>query len=229
MPPLKPYTSMVEYSRGKIRTKAYLSIPEGGDVPAVLVLHAWWGLNDFIKKFCVRLTKAGFIAFAPDLYNGKTAATIPDAKKLRSKMDRKTVPTRLRAAADCVGTLFAASTDRVGVVGFSLGAYWALWLANQKSKEVRAVVPFYGTGPGDYGKSKASFLGHYAQHDDYVSPASLRRLEARIRSAGRPVTFHIYPNTSHWFFEEDRADAYNPKASKLAWKRTTDFLHRSLD
>jgi carboxymethylenebutenolidase len=60
--------------------QAFLATPTSGTGPGVLVLHAWWGLNDTMKAFCSRLADAGFVAFAPDLYHGKIADTIPDAK-----------------------------------------------------------------------------------------------------------------------------------------------------
>src|ERR1051325_2697857 len=68
-------------------TRGYLAMPGRGEGPGVLVLHAWWGLNDTIKAFCNRLADAGFVAFAPDLYHGKVADTIADAEALGNALD----------------------------------------------------------------------------------------------------------------------------------------------
>ena len=64
----------------------YLAFPKEGGGPGVLVLHAWWGLNEVFKGVCDRLASAGFVAFAPDLYHGATASTIEVAKGLMSKL-----------------------------------------------------------------------------------------------------------------------------------------------
>src|SRR3989337_1850454 len=67
--------------------QGFLAVPPTGKGHGVLVLHAWWGLNDTIKAFCTRLAEAGFVAFAPDLYHGKVADNIPDAEVLGNALD----------------------------------------------------------------------------------------------------------------------------------------------
>jgi carboxymethylenebutenolidase len=83
---------------------------------------------------------------------------------------------------------------------------------------------FYGTGDGDYSTSHASYLGHFAADDPFEPPANVDALEAALKAAGRPVTFYRYPGVGHWFFEPDRADAYDEAAAALAWQRTLSFL-----
>jgi len=228
--PLQKHTaSMIEIKVDRTSSKAYLAVPEGGDVPGVLVIHAWWGLNDVFKGVCERLADAGFVALAPDLYNGRTASTITEAKHLRSKLKRTKVTKVLTHSVDYLLSLLAATGDRIGVVGFSLGAYWALWLAESKANEIAAVVPFYGTRSGNYRKAQAAFLGHFAESDQWEPLVSVRRLEERLGSAKKKVTFYVYPGTKHWFFEENQFEAYDKAAAKLAWDRTVEFLHRHLD
>jgi carboxymethylenebutenolidase len=110
------------------------------------------------------------------------------------------------------------------VLGFSLGAYFALDLSATHPEAVRSVVIFYGTGPADFRRSKAAYLGHFAESDPFEPRAEVDKLESAIRSAGRPVTFHHYAGTGHWFFEPDRSDAYQEVAATLAWDRTLAFL-----
>ena len=210
-------------------TKAYLSVPEGGDAPGVLVIHAWWGLTDFFKDVCDRLADAGFVALAPDLYNGKTASTIDEAKRLRSKLTKIKVAKVLNRSVDHLMSLFAETGERIGVVGFSLGAFWALWLAESKPREVAAVVSFYGSRSGNYKKTHAAFLGHFAEIDEWVSLKSVQKLEKEISSAGKEISFHVYTGTKHWFFEKNQTTAYDKAAAKLAWERTAKFLHKQLD
>jgi carboxymethylenebutenolidase len=186
-------------------------------IPAVLVLHAWWGLNDTIRNLCKQLADEGFLAFAPDLYHGKIAYTVAEAEALSKAVD---VERAKREVADAVASL----GGNVAVLGFSFGAYFALELSVTDPERIRSVVVFYGTRPGDYSRSKAAYLGHFAETDEYEPRSEVDALEAALRKAARPVTFHRYPGTGHWFFEPDRTEAFNRAAAKLAWERTLAFL-----
>jgi carboxymethylenebutenolidase len=206
----------------------FLALPERGEGPGVLVLHAWWGLNDTMRAVCTRLAEAGFVAFAPDLYHGKVADTIADAETLGKALDSN----YLQAQAEIAdATRFLSERARqaeggLAVVGFSLGAYYALNLAAADHEHIHSVVLFYGTGGGDFSTSRAAYLGHFAENDPYEPRASVDELEESLRRAGRPVTFYQYGGAGHWFFEPDRADAYNEAAASLAWDRTLAFLRR---
>jgi carboxymethylenebutenolidase len=114
------------------------------------------------------------------------------------------------------------------LVGFSMGGFFAVWMARSKPQDLAAVVLFYGTGAGNFAKTRAAFLGHFAEHDTFVSSKLVGKLEQRVRAAGREIETHVYPGTAHWFFEEDRPDAYDPKAAKQAWGRTVRFLKKHL-
>lgn len=114
------------------------------------------------------------------------------------------------------------------MIGFSLGAYFALDLSVSDPARVRSVVVFYGTRPADdYAQARAAYLGHFAELDDFEPLSEVESLADALRQAGRPVTFYTYPGAGHWFFEPDRADAYNPAAADLAWQRTLDFLNQA--
>jgi carboxymethylenebutenolidase len=207
----------------------YLASPPAGTGPGVLVLHAWWGLNDTMKAFCTRLAESGFVAFAPDLYHGKVADTIPDAESLGKALDAN----HLQAKAE-IADAAVFLNERVGqadrglaVIGFSLGAYYALDLAAGYPEHVHSVVLFYGTGGDDFSNSRAAYLGHFAENDEFEPQSNVDDLEESLKRAGRPVTFYRYPGTGHWFFEPDRSQAYNQGAASLAWDRTLAFLKRS--
>ena len=208
--------------------QGFLAAPPTGKGAGVLVLHAWWGLNDTMKAFCTRLAESGFVAFAPDLYHGKVADTIPDAEALGKALDAN----HLQAKAEITeATMFL--NERVGeddrglaVIGFSLGAYYALDLAAADPEHICSVVIFYGSGDGDYSNSRATYLGHFAENDPYEPQSNVDSLEEALQRAGRPATFYRYPGTGHWFFEPDRTEAYNQFAATLAWERTLAFLER---
>ena len=110
------------------------------------------------------------------------------------------------------------------MIAFSLGVYFALALSAADAEHIRAVVVFYGTRPGDYTASRAKYLGHFAETDEFEPEAAVKAMEESLRAAGRPFTFYRYAGTGHWFFEPNRTDAYNPAAAKLAWERTLTFL-----
>lgn len=206
----------------------YLAVPPTGKGPGVLVLHAWWGLNDTLKAFCTRLAQAGFVAFAPDLYHGKVADNIADAETLTKTLNANPLQAEAEIAA---ATRFlgeqVGQTDRgLAVIGFSLGANYALDLAAAADPEhIRYVVLFYGTGGGDFSNSRAAYLGHFGDKDEYEPLPNVEELEESLKQAGRPVTFFRYKDTGHWFFEPDRLQAYNPEAARLAWDRTLAFLN----
>ncbi|HEY9420983.1 MAG TPA: dienelactone hydrolase family protein [Thermoanaerobaculia bacterium] len=209
--------------------QGFLAVPPAGQGPGVLVLHAWWGLNDTIKAFCTRLAESGFVAFAPDLYHGRVTDNVADAEILGAALDVNHARARAEIAK---ATMFLAErTDQgdhgLAVIGFSLGAYYALDLAAADSERIRSVVLFYGTGGGDYSRSRADYLGHFAEQDEFEPRSNIDDLEESLRRAGRPVTFYHYSDTGHWFFEPDRLDAFNPAAANLAWDRTLAFLKRS--
>jgi carboxymethylenebutenolidase len=116
--------------------------------------------------------------------------------------------------------------EGVGAIGFSMGAAWALELAWRP--ELRAVTLFYGAGEADFAAARAAFLGHFAADDPWEPQEYVDQMEAAMRAAGREVTLHLYPGAGHWFFEEDRPDAYLPEAAALAWERTLAFLREKL-
>jgi len=212
-----------------IQPEGFLVFPDAGKGPGVLVLHAWWGLNETIKTVCDQLAMEGFVAFAPDLYHGKIATTIEEAERLAhalgSESDRASAD--LTAAVEFLSMQASESNRGIAVVGFSLGASYALDLSAADPEHVSKVVVFYGTGDADFNRSTAAFLGHFAQNDPYEEQEYVDGLEQALIDAGRPVTFYRYPDTGHWFFEPDRTDAFAPEAAELAWKRTLAFLKDS--
>lgn len=209
--------------------RAYLAVPEDGTGPGVLVLHAWWGLTPVFTDVCDRLASAGYVVLAPSLFpGGATATTIPEAEALRDAHDEVAVVEPIvQAAADRLRELPSATGESIGVIGFSLGAYWALHLSQAQPDEVSAVVVFYGTDDGDYDTAQAAYLGHFAEQDEFEPLEAVQALEATMRAAGREVAFHIYPGARHWFVEPNRPE-YDASATDLAWERTLAFLQAHL-
>jgi carboxymethylenebutenolidase len=211
-----------------IQPDGYLAYPSTGRGSPVLVLHAWWGLNDTIKAFCDRLAEAGFVVFAPDLYHGKVVDTIAEAEKMSNTLDDNHARSDIAGAVSFLNQRAGQNDHGLAVIGFSLGAYLALELTVTAPELVRSVVVFYGTYMGDFNKTQAHYLGHFAETDQFESLSDVNNLEETLKQAGRPVTFYHYKDTGHWFFEPDRPDAYHQAAADLAWDRTIAFLNRPI-
>jgi carboxymethylenebutenolidase len=223
---------MGEYIRiedDKVQGGAYLAVPESGRGPGVLILHAWWGFNDFFEALCERVCAEGFVALGPDYYRGEVATTIVQAKALRTRMDRSYAYGLANCGLDHLLSLGSVAPKRIAAFGFSLGCGAALELARRAPNALQAVVLFYGTGGGKFDSARADFLGHFAEHDKWgAHEKKVNALQARLSKSGGEVVFHTYPGTGHWFFESDRPEAYDPQSADIAWRRTADFLRRKL-
>jgi carboxymethylenebutenolidase len=214
-------TSKIELNVNDKKVNAYLA---NGGGPGVLVLHAWWGLKPFFKQVCDRLAEQGFTAFAPDLRDGQIAKTIDEAKELMQKSDEQAAGDIAMAAKDY---LLSLTKDKIGVMGYSMGAWWSMVAAMNDPENVAATVLFYGIGDGDFSRLKSNVLGHYSDQDEWEPLDGVRGMEKNLKEAGVDATLHIYPGVAHWFVEEDRPE-YDPAAASLAWDRTLDFLKKNL-
>jgi carboxymethylenebutenolidase len=226
---------MREFQADGRTISGYLAVPENGSGPGVVVLHAWWGLTDIFKQVCDRLAEAGFVAFAPDLYHGKTTASVEDAEALGAALDqdverwRGDIAAAIQFLRQDPATNLAGGHGKLAFVGFSLGDAYALDMSVTMAEEIAAVVVFYGSYPGlEYRRAKAAYLLHFAENDPFEPAESVAQMEQELRAAGRPVTVYTYLGTRHWFFEQNRPE-YDGEAARLAWERTIKFLHEQLD
>jgi carboxymethylenebutenolidase len=213
----------------------YLAEPAHGRGPGVLVLHAWWGLTGPFRQVCNRLAEAGFVALAPDLYHGKTAASVEEAEALVEALNQheERVHGDIAAAVQTLrqhtSTNLADVHGKLAIVGFSMGGAYALDTSVTLPQEIGAVVTFYASYPGlDYSGTNASYLCHFAEDDPFEPAESVAEMEQELQAAGRQATFYTYPGTKHWFFEENRPE-YDAEAARLAWVQTIAFLHERLE
>jgi carboxymethylenebutenolidase len=212
--------------RATSETGFYEALPCEGAGPGVLLLHATWGLTDCMRSMCDDLASQGFAVVAPDMFEGATARTLEESVALRA---RRGSEDRWRVIAKGIDRLQRrAGSSRLGVVGFSMGGHWGLWLAQQPMLPVTATVAFYAVRGGDYRASRSSFQLHLASYDEYVGQSGVAKLRRKLEAAGRPVEFHIYEGTAHWFCEPDHPATFDAAAARLAWKRTITFLHSTL-
>src|SRR6266542_1836654 len=187
----------------------------------VLVLHAWWGLNDDVRSYARRLEGEGFAVETPDLYGGGRVATeIPAAEALMTARDKDRLLNEIDGAAERLGKL-----GPYAVLGWSMGGSYGWDLIERRPGTVAALVDHYGGGEPT--EELPPILGHYGELDDDPPPAMVRDLEKKLRDAGHAPEFHYYAGARHWFAEPSRPQ-YDPDAAALAWDRTVRFLKQHL-
>jgi carboxymethylenebutenolidase len=205
--------------------RAYVRIPDGA-MAGVVVLHAWWGLNEDVIAYADRLADAGYAVDVPDMFRGRIATDVTDAETLSQEGDQVADAIALATVDDLAARLGPEAS--LAILGFSFGAGYAIWAPSERPR-LGASVVYYGAYAGEFLKrSKAPLLGHFAEEDPFTTEDEIRELEDGFRSAGRVATIHRYPGTGHWFAEPS-LDAYRPDAADLAFRRTLDFLAESAD
>jgi carboxymethylenebutenolidase len=172
---------LISIGNGSIHCQAYMTKPTLEKAPAVLLFHAWWGLNAYIQQLSDRICDEGFVVLAPDYYRGKIASSVDEAKVLKSKMDRTYTYTLAKLSLGHLLEHELVYPKEVATIGFSLGCGPALELDRSKSDAVRAVVLFYGTGGGKFDSAQADFLGHFAEDDEWGAHSKkVAALEQRL-------------------------------------------------
>ncbi len=217
----------IQFQTQLANEQGYLALPAAGTGYGVLVLHAWWGLTPIFTELCDRLAAEGFVAFAPDLNAGQIASTIQEAEALMNGHDSDRREAAASSGLDYIKHQDAIKGETQAVIGFSMGAAWALVLSAARPDAIAAAVLFYGAYPVEFNAAHAHYLGHFSDQDEWEPLEGVRQMEADMRAAGRDVNIHIYPGTQHWFFEPDRPE-YDATAAELSWQRTLAFLREQL-
>jgi len=203
----------------------FLAGPEGASA-GILVLHAWWGRTADPLAFAEDLARAGHAVAVPDLFAGRTAATVAEAEALVESADPVAAESAALAGADALRARLAPGA-RIATIGFSYGVPLAMAVA-QERPEVAATVLYYGTGdPAGAERSSAPVLLHLAADDPFEDPGWVATYLAALRAAGRSVTEIVWPGTGHWFAEPSRS-AWDPAAAGAAFQRTLAFLAEHL-
>jgi carboxymethylenebutenolidase len=226
---------IIEFPSNGTTGHGYISCPANGpeSTPGIIVIQEWWGLVDQIKRTCDRFAEAGLTALAPDLFDG---AIVPlsepdEAGAKMMALNMQSVAKELSGAVDEL--IRRTGRSHVGVIGFCMGGGLALVLAAQRPDAVKAVVPAYGLIPWpdarpDYSTLDAAVLAHAAEQDQMFSPEQASELESELKALGKEVEIHVYPNTGHAFFNEDRPEVYHRESAELLWERTVAFFRQKL-
>jgi carboxymethylenebutenolidase len=210
--------------------QGYLAKATSGKGIGVIVLQEWWGLVDHIKNVCDRFARAGFTALAPDMYDGAIAKSPDEAGKLFMALNIGEAEKKLRGAIDFLLSHETVSSKKVGTIGFCMGGQLSLF-ATTLNNNIGACVDFYGIHPAvkpDFTQLNAPVLGIFAERDSMVNAEAVLALETQLKSAGKRYNFHMYPNTTHAFFNDTRPEVYDAKATLDAWNKTLTFLKTEL-
>lgn len=211
-------------------TKAYLSLPEGakGPLPAVLVIHEWWGLNAHIQHWADRLAANGYAALAVDLYGGKVATTREEAMALVKSVDAARAQEVLKAAHTFLQQDERIRAPRTGSIGWCFGGGWSLRAA-MALPELDAAVLYYGnpvTDPDQLATIQAPVLGIFGTKDASIPPEKVAELRQALDSAG--VRHRILEFEAEHAFANPSGGRYDALAASTAWQETSAFLEQHL-
>ena len=219
---------MIQFKRqdGK-NCPGYLAAPKAGSsAPGFVVIQEWWGLNDQIKNTADRLAEAGYRALVPDLYRGKVATAADEANHMMTNLNFPDA-----AGEDIRGAVqhLKQSSKAVAVGGFCMGGALTL-LAALRVPEMDAGAVFYGLPPLDaaaFKSIKVPLICHFANTDDWCTPAIVNELEAALKESKSQLEFYRY-DAKHAFMNEARPEVYAAASAKTAWERTLTFLKKAL-
>ncbi|MCA9650143.1 MAG: dienelactone hydrolase family protein [Myxococcales bacterium] len=209
----------------------YLSLPEGATapLPAVVVIHEWWGLDDHIRRWADRLAADGYAALAVDLYDGAVATDREAALSLMQGVDETRAGEILAAAHRFLAEDSRVRASRRGVVGWSFGGDWSLRLALAQP-DLDAAVIYYGrleTDPTVLASIHAPIMGVFGNEDAGIPPATVDAFAAAMKEAGKSLELHRY-DAQH-AFADPSSGRYNPEAAEDAWSHTRAFLAQQLE
>ena len=221
-------TSRETFEGDGVEVSAFVARPDDVEkAPAVIIVHEWWGLNPHIEDVAQRFAEEGFIAFAADLYEGKTTKDAQEAAKLMGALKQEEGLARLQVVLMRLRAM--PEVARVGVTGFCMGGTFALLLAC--NAKVDASAPFYGDVPADTSvidKLSCPVLFIGAEKDQWITVEKMNRLDAALKQFGKEGEVRIYEGADHAFFNDTRPDVYSRPDAEDAWKRVIEFFNKHL-
>lgn len=237
----KVITKELVYTVNGTAMQGYLAYEDSikGKRPGIVVVHEWWGHNDYARKRAQMLAKLGYTAFALDMYGGgKTASHPQDAAKFSAAV-KKNLPlarARFTAALEQLKAHPTVDPARLAAIGYCFGGGIVLEMALQ-GIDLKGVVSFHGTLPPPRdlqpGRVKAKILVLNGAADPFVKPEQIRAFEEEMKAAGVDYRLIQYPGAKH-AFTNPAADqygkkfgiplAYNKQADDKSWQAMQDFF-----
>jgi dienelactone hydrolase len=236
------HTEAVEYRDGDTVMEGYLAFDDSSQAkrPGVLVVHEWYGLNDYAKMRARQLAQMGYVAFAADIYGkGKRATTGEEAAKLAApfRSDPAMLRRRTAAALKVLRQRPNVQKDKLAAIGFCFGGTAVLELA-RSGADVQAVVSFHGAlatrDPNDAKNIKAHVLVLHGADDPHVPLTDVEAFENEMRSAHVDWQLIAYGGAVHGFTNPAAGDdpskgvAYNAAAAARSWQAMQMFFAETI-
>jgi carboxymethylenebutenolidase len=220
-------------------TNGYLVYPEVANntqqqLPAVIMIHEWWGLNEYIKNQADILAKEGYVVLAVDLYQGEIATTSDRSRELSSSVRNNPASAidNLKSAVNYVKSLEIVDDSKVASLGWCFGGDWSLQLAVNSSSEnpLAATIVYYGRPVIDNASISSidwPILGIFGDQDQAISVESVKQFASALNASGITNEIYLYEGVGH-AFANPSGDNYAPKETADAWQKTIGFLGKYL-
>ena len=221
----------VSYKSGDETVNGLLYTPQGrAPFPAIVVIHEWWGLNDWVKEEASKLADQGYVALAIDLYRGKVATTPDEAHEIMRGVPEDRATRDLLAATSYLRSQKSVDPKRVGSIGWCMGGGYSLDLALNDPKLKVAVINYghLATDDAALKKIQASILGIFGGQDRGIPVSDVNKFEAQLKAVGKTVEIHIFPDAGHAFENPNNKQGYRAEDAAQAWKLTVNFLAKYL-
>lgn len=226
-----PAQQAITFPSGDGAAQGVLYLPQGaGPHPALVVVHEWWGLNDWIKQEAAGYAARGYVTLAVDLYRGKVTADPETAHELMRGLPQDQGVRDLVAAVAYLQHRKDVERARIGAVGWCMGGGYALQLAIA-DPTLRAVAINYGalaTEKTDLAKIHAAVLGNFGAKDQGIPPEAVHAFQTTMQSMGKPVDAKIYPDAGHAFENPNNKTGYRPADAADALARIDRFFSTEL-
>lgn len=231
LPSVAATSKNVSYKSGDETVKGVLNIPQGkGPFPAIIVIHEWWGLNDWVKEQGSKLSDLGYVTLAVDLYRGKVATTPDEAHEIMRGVPEDRAKRDLHAAFNFLQSQPDVKKNRIGAIGWCMGGGYSLDVALEEP-DLAADVINYGhlaTDPAALKKINAPILGLFGAQDRGITPDDVKKFEEQLKQLGKKVDVTIYPDAGHAFENPNNKDGYRPQDAADAWDKTVKFFAANL-
>jgi carboxymethylenebutenolidase len=221
----------VSYKSGDETVQALLYTPAGkGPFPAIIVIHEYWGLNDWVKEQASKLSDQGYVALAIDLYRGKVATTPDMAHEIMRGVPEDRAKRDLHAAFEFLQAQPNVRKDRIGSIGWCMGGGYSLDVALQEPTLAATVINYghLATDPEALTKINAPILGLFGGQDHGITPDDVHKFEAAMKQLGKKIEVKIYDDAGHAFENPNNQTGYRADDAADAWKRTVSFLAGTL-
>lgn len=221
----------VSYKSGDETVSGLLYTPAGkGPFPALIVIHEWWGLNEWVKEQASKLADQGYVALAVDLYRGKVGDTPDVAHELMRGLPEDRATRDLKAAFDFLASQPNVKKSRIGSIGWCMGGGYSLDVALVEPGLAATVINYghLATDPAEIKKIQAPILGLFGAQDRGITPDDVKKFQQTMEQLGKRIEVKIYSDAGHAFENPNNKEGYRPEDATDAWQRTVTFLADNL-